>query len=94
MIRKSTKREDVVLTVRTKKEKKYIRKSEYAHVSLFDYNGEVYYKAQMSKYNWAVFFLTEKEAAKAVDMKLIEKGLDPVNILKKQNNNYGKTQTM
>jgi hypothetical protein len=49
---------------------------------LFDYKGEIYYKAQMSKYNWAVFFLTEKEAAKAVDMKLIEKGLEPVNILK------------
>ena len=80
---KPAKREDVVLIVRTKKEKKYVRKSEeYAHVSLFDYKGEIYYKAQMSKYNWAVFFLTEKEAAKAVDMKLIEKGLEPVNILK------------
>ena len=79
---KSNKREEVVLVVRGKKEKRYIRKSEYAHVSLFDYKGEVYYKAQMSKYRWAVFFLTEKEAAKAVDIKLIEKGLDPVNILK------------
>lgn len=79
---KVTKKEDVVLLMRGKKDKKYIRKSEYAHVSLFDYNGETYYKAQMSKYNWAVFFLTEKEAAKAVDMKLIEKGLAPVNILK------------
>jgi hypothetical protein len=79
---KIEKREDVVLVVRRRKDKKYIRKSEYAHVSLFEYKKELYYKAQISKYNWSVFFLTEKEAAKAVDMKLIEKGQDPVNILK------------
>jgi hypothetical protein len=93
MVKKPTKREDVVLIIRTKKEKKYVRKSEYTHVSLFNYKGEIYYKAQMSKYNWAVFFLTEKEAAKAVDIKLIEKGQEPVNILKskKNNNNNGKT---
>ena len=41
-IKKLEKREDVVLIVRTKKDKKYIRKSEeYAHVSLFDYKGQV-----------------------------------------------------
>jgi NACalpha-BTF3-like transcription factor len=79
---KIEKREDVVLVVRRRKDKKYIRKSEYAHVSLFEYKKEVYYKAQISKYKWTVFFLTEKEAAKAVDIKLIEKGQEPVNILK------------
>ena len=80
---KVEKREDIVLVVRRRKDKKYIRKSdEYAHVSLFEYKKELYYKAQMSKYNWSVFFLTEKEAAKAVDIKLIEKGQEPVNILK------------
>lgn len=67
------------------KRKKCIGKSNlYAHVSVFELLGEIYYKAQLNKFKWFKFFDNEKEAAKAVDLKLIEKGLKPKNILKEK----------
>lgn len=62
--------------------KKYLGKTEYAHVSMVEFLGEVYYKATIK--SWTKHFIDLKEAARAVDLKLIEKGLEPKNILKKK----------
>jgi len=66
------------------KRKKCIGQSNYKHVAIFELLGVTYYKAQLNKYKWYKFFDNEKDAAKAVDLKLIEKGLKPINILKEK----------
>jgi hypothetical protein len=75
-------REEIFEVINSKKDKKLVRKSEYKHVSIFTYSGFIYYKAQIKKLKFASFFLVEKDAAKAVDLKLIENGITPINILK------------
>lgn len=64
--------------------KKYLGKTEYAHVSMVEFLGEIYYKAHLHKYKWTKHFVDLRDAAKAVDLKLIEKGLKPKNILKEK----------
>lgn len=75
-------REQIVLELRCKKDKKFVRNSSYKHVSVFEYKGEIYYKARFNKYKFQNFYLTEKEAAIAIDSLLINKNEKPVNILK------------
>lgn len=74
--------DEILQVLHYRKDKKHIRKSDYSHVSVFEYNKVLYYKAQIAKYRWHKFFTDEKEAAKAVDLKLIEKNQQPKNILK------------
>lgn len=63
--------------------KKHLGKSKYKNVYLIEFLGDIYYKASISKYQWVKHFLDEREAAKAVDIKLIEHGEKPINILNK-----------
>ena len=57
-------------------------KTEYKYVKSMTYEGVTVYYAQVSRYGWSKMFEDIKEAAKAVDLKLISKGKKPVNILK------------
>ena len=57
--------------------------SKYKYVYAIKFKGEVIYRSYITRLKWANYFLTEREAAIAVDKKLIEKGKEPVNILKK-----------
>ena len=66
---------------------KYVKvHPKYKHVSVYKLNstGEIIYQAQIYKYNWSKYFKCDREAAKAADIKLSQKGFDPVNILKKK----------
>jgi hypothetical protein len=74
--------DEILQVLHYRKDKIHKGKSIYKHVSMFEYNKILYYKAQIAKFKWHKFFTTEKQAAKAVDIKLIEKGLSPLNILK------------
>lgn len=56
----------------------------YKYVTIFKYKEVIYYRAGLAKYKWAKYFNNEREAAIAVDKKLIEKGKEPVNILKRK----------
>ena len=66
---------------------KYIGKSKYEGVSWQTRNDEIIFIARKTYkgINWRKFCQTEKEAAKAYDIRLIELGLPPVNILKPVN---------
>ena len=62
--------------------KKYVGKSDYKYVNKWIVGGVLKYRANINKFDgWVKLCDTEKEAAKAVDLKLIEKGEEPVNIL-------------
>jgi hypothetical protein len=63
---------------------KYIGVGDFTHVAKFQYKDIVFYRASIRRFNWAKYFDIEREAAIAVDKKLIEKGEEPVNILKKK----------
>ena len=74
--------DEILAVLHYRKDKIHLGKSIYKHVSMFEYEKIIYYKAQIAKFKWHKFFTTEKQAAKAVDIKLIEKGFSPLNILK------------
>lgn len=76
--------EEIINTLIYNKNKKCVGKSTYKHVSIFELLGKIYYKAQINKFKWQKFCATEKGAAKAVDLKLIEHNLNPVNILREK----------
>lgn len=62
--------------------KKYAGKSDYKHVNKWIIGGVLKYRAHINRFDgWVKFCDTEKDAAKAADFKLIEKGEEPVNIL-------------
>lgn len=64
--------------------KKYISKSsKYKCVYISEVNGERVYQAALTKYRWSKYCETEREAALAVDLKRIENGEEPINILKR-----------
>ena len=63
---------------------KRICKTEYKYVSLVTYDGTPTFRAELCKYKWMKCFASCREAALAVDKKLIEKGKQPVNILVKR----------
>ena len=63
---------------------KRICKTEFKYVSVVSYDGVPTFKAELCKYKWMKCFASCREAALAVDKKLIEKGQQPVNILVKR----------
>jgi hypothetical protein len=62
---------------------KRICKTEYKYVSVVTYDGRPTFRAEIRKYKWMKCFASCREAALAVDKKMIEKGNQPVNILVK-----------
>jgi hypothetical protein len=64
---------------------KYIGKSKlYKNVTMYRLGGkQIYYRGAVCKYSKRGFE-TEREAAIWVDMRLIEAGKDPVNVLKRK----------
>jgi hypothetical protein len=64
---------------------KYIGKSKlYKNVTMYRLGGkQIYYRGAVCKYSKRGFE-TEREAAIWVDMRLIEAGKEPVNILKRK----------
>ena len=60
---------------------KRICKTEYKYVSVVSYDGIPTFRAELCKYKWRKCFASCREAALAVDKKLLEKGQKPVNIL-------------
>ena len=68
------------------KNKKFIRKSKYKYVSVFDVQGVgIAYSVRLQRNNiiFTSHHIDEKEAAKYVDLFLIRQGFDPINILKR-----------
>lgn len=66
------------------KDKKFLGESQkYKHVSVYEYGNRKYFKAVMNKFNFRNYYLTEKEAAIAIDTLLIKNKMPPVNTLKK-----------
>lgn len=63
---------------------KRICKTEYKYVSVVTYGGIPTFRAELCKYKWMKCFSSCREAAVAVDKKLLEKGQKPVNILVKR----------
>ena len=72
---------------------KRIGKSKYKYVNIQRITGQktcknrptqIVYTARISKWNWTCTFDDEREAAKAVDLKFIEMGEEPRNILKRK----------
>ena len=63
---------------------KYLGVTEYKYVYKYIYADVVIYHAQIGKYKWRFITKSIHEAAVAVDKKLIQYGLDPINILKKK----------
>ena len=55
------------------------QKSKYKYVTICETDQKIKYRAQIK--NWCKMCLDEREAAKAVDLKMIEQGKHPVNIL-------------
>lgn len=82
IIKKEPISNEILAILHYRKDKIHKGKSIYKHVSIFEYNNNIYYKAQIAKFKWHKFFIDEKQAARAVDIKLIEKGLSPLNILR------------
>jgi len=65
---------------------KYVGVGDYTHVAKYQYKEIVFYRAYLKKFKWTKYFDNEREAAIAVDKKLLEKGKEPVNILKRKCN--------
>ena len=62
---------------------KRIGSTKYKYVSEMEVGGKRCYHARISNSNilWGKYFDDLRDAAKAVDIKMIEKGKEPVNIL-------------
>lgn len=60
----------------------------YKYVTIYQYREHIFYQAHQprSKGNrsWSKCFFNERDAARAVDLKRIERGQEPVNILKRK----------
>jgi hypothetical protein len=65
--------------------KKRLAKGKYKYVYSYELpNGEIVHQSYISKYKWSAYHDSEKKAAIAVDMFLIKKGKEPINILVKK----------
>lgn len=65
--------------------KKRLPKGKYKYVCGYELkDGSVVYHCDIRKLKWSAYFDSEHKAAKMVDLKLIEKGLEPVNVLKRK----------
>lgn len=62
---------------------KYQGTTDYKYVLGYKIKEKEFFKARIARFKWSKYFLNKREAAIAVDKKLIEKGKEPVNILKK-----------
>lgn len=73
--------------IKTVKGKKFKRhgKTSFKYVYLVSYDGSLTYRAELSKHGFSKCFPSAREAAIAIDKKLIELGLTPVNVFKKIN---------
>ena len=58
---------------------KYVYRVEYCNQGRYTEK----WRAELSKYKWQKVFDSEKEAGKAVDLKLIEMNENPINVLKR-----------
>jgi L-ascorbate metabolism protein UlaG (beta-lactamase superfamily) len=66
------------------KEMKRVSKTKYKYVSIHtNHKKEIFYHAYHTKYGFSKYFDNEKDAAIAIDILLLNKGLSPINILKK-----------
>ena len=67
------------------RKKRINTQSNYKYVYTYEIEkGNFVYQSYIPKYKWSKYHKTEKEAAKAVDLKLIENGESPINILIKK----------
>ena len=60
---------------------KHISSTAFKYVNRVSQNGKEFYFARITQYRCSKSFDDLRQAAKWVDMKLIEKGKEPVNIL-------------
>ena len=61
---------------------KYVKGTTYKYVyQRVIKNEKIVYEAYISTFKWSKYFLDEREAAIAVDKKLLENNRNPVNIL-------------
>jgi hypothetical protein len=63
---------------------KRLGKTHYKYVYIVSYDGIETYRAELNKYHLCKCFSDSRMAALAVDKRLLEAGLNPVNILKKK----------
>lgn len=62
---------------------KRLGKTDYKYVYHVSYDGIETYRAELSKHHYCECFGNPRKAAIAIDKKLLELGMEPVNILKK-----------
>lgn len=60
---------------------KHIASTEFKYVNRVSQNGKEFYFARLPQYRCSNSFDDIRKAAKWVDLKLIQKGKEPVNIL-------------
>ena len=60
---------------------KHIRDTQYKYVNSVEQNGNKFYFARLPQFKCSKRFDNLRDAAKWIDLKLIEKGKKPVNIL-------------
>lgn len=62
--------------------KKRLPKGKYKYVYTYQsIEGSIFYQAYLPKYRWSCYYQSEKKAAIEVDKFLINKGLNPINVL-------------
>ena len=67
------------------KERIRLSKTKFKYVSMFtNQNNEIFFRAYHSKYGFTKDFDNERDAAIAIDKLLLNKGLSPINILKRK----------
>lgn len=64
---------------------KRIGPTSYKYVYIVSYDGVLTYRAELTKFHFHKCFAIAKDAALAIDKKLLENNQDPVNILKRRN---------
>ena len=69
--------------VKFKKKKIRVGKTQYKYVSEYLYDDETMYLSSIPSVRWLKVCKDISDAAKCVDLKLIEIGRQPVNILKR-----------
>ena len=60
---------------------KRIGSTKYKYVSEMEIGGKRRYHARIASLLWGKYFDDLRDAAKAVDIKMIEQGREPINIL-------------
>jgi hypothetical protein len=62
--------------------KKYLKGATlFKNIAVLEYKGKLYFEAHIQRYRYYEYFENERQAAIAVDKKLLEMGEEPVNIL-------------